>query len=188
QLDIRDSSKASSDRPLIDEWRKKLPESKPADFARAWWDTEGAGESVRGLFIEWSPGPSVQDAEFYPHTSSNGIVRTATQKVDAAPGRIRLRKEVEQTQSNSWPAQVAGVLVEKSGGANVKAYEVSLPVEGGAPSAGASSVTSAIAPQEKKPLLFWIGTAFLGGLILNLMPCVLPVIALKIFGFVAQSH
>src|SRR5262249_38166569 len=61
QLDIRDSSKASSDRPLIDEWRKKLPESKPADFARAWWDTEGAGESVRGLFIEWSPGPSVQD-------------------------------------------------------------------------------------------------------------------------------
>ncbi|MCH9628000.1 MAG: Thiol:disulfide interchange protein DsbD [Chlamydiales bacterium] len=30
--------------------------------------------------------------------------------------------------------------------------------------------------------------AFLGGLILNVMPCVLPVIALKIFGFVKMAH
>ena len=29
--------------------------------------------------------------------------------------------------------------------------------------------------------------AFLGGLILNVMPCVLPVIALKILGFVGQA-
>ena len=29
--------------------------------------------------------------------------------------------------------------------------------------------------------------AFVGGLILNVMPCVLPVIALKILGFVAQA-
>src|SRR5207249_9260369 len=28
---------------------------------------------------------------------------------------------------------------------------------------------------------------FLGGIILNLMPCVLPVISLKIFGFVQQA-
>ena len=28
---------------------------------------------------------------------------------------------------------------------------------------------------------------FLGGLLLNLMPCVLPVISLKIFGFVRQA-
>src|SRR6185295_3909563 len=41
---------------------------------------------------------------------------------------------------------------------------------------------------EKKSFVAWLGLAFLGGLILNLMPCVLPVIALKIFGFVAQSH
>ncbi|MEZ5315396.1 MAG: protein-disulfide reductase DsbD family protein [Chlamydiales bacterium] len=36
----------------------------------------------------------------------------------------------------------------------------------------------------KLALLF----AFLGGLILNVMPCVLPVIALKIFGFVKIAH
>ena len=30
--------------------------------------------------------------------------------------------------------------------------------------------------------------AFLGGLILNIMPCVLPLISLKILGFVKQSQ
>jgi len=34
-------------------------------------------------------------------------------------------------------------------------------------------------------LVFWL--AFLGGLILNVMPCVLPVISLKILGFVQQA-
>jgi thiol:disulfide interchange protein len=36
---------------------------------------------------------------------------------------------------------------------------------------------------------YWIilGSAFLGGLILNLMPCVLPVISLKIFSFLQQA-
>jgi thiol:disulfide interchange protein DsbD len=36
-------------------------------------------------------------------------------------------------------------------------------------------------------LLLGLGSAFLGGLILNVMPCVLPVIALKVFSFVKQS-
>ncbi len=36
-------------------------------------------------------------------------------------------------------------------------------------------------------LLFLLVQGFLGGLLLNLMPCVLPVISLKIFGFVRQA-
>ncbi len=36
-------------------------------------------------------------------------------------------------------------------------------------------------------LLGWLIRGFLGGLLLNLMPCVLPVISLKIFGFVRQA-
>ena len=36
-------------------------------------------------------------------------------------------------------------------------------------------------------LLAALISGFLGGLILNLMPCVLPVISLKIFGFISQS-
>ncbi len=37
-------------------------------------------------------------------------------------------------------------------------------------------------------LVLMLGAALLGGLILNCMPCVLPVIGLKILGFVEQSH
>jgi thiol:disulfide interchange protein DsbD len=32
-----------------------------------------------------------------------------------------------------------------------------------------------------------LGLAFVGGMILNLMPCVFPVITLKIMGFVSQA-
>ena len=40
---------------------------------------------------------------------------------------------------------------------------------------------------DDKSLLYFILFAFLGGLILNLMPCVLPVISLKLFGLVVHS-
>jgi len=50
------------------------------------------------------------------------------------------------------------------------------PVFSAAPAAGGPS-----------SLAGWRGLGFLGGLILNVMPCVLPVIALKIFGFIRQA-
>lgn len=40
---------------------------------------------------------------------------------------------------------------------------------------------------DSKSMLYYILFAFLGGLILNLMPCVLPVISLKLFGLVVHS-
>jgi suppressor for copper-sensitivity B len=41
--------------------------------------------------------------------------------------------------------------------------------------------------QSSTPFLVAVLTGFLGGLLLNIMPCVLPVIGLKIFSFVEQS-
>jgi thiol:disulfide interchange protein len=38
------------------------------------------------------------------------------------------------------------------------------------------------------PVLIYIGLGFLGGLLLNLMPCVLPVVGLKILSFTKQAH
>lgn len=45
----------------------------------------------------------------------------------------------------------------------------------------------ASADEDDKSMLYYILFAFLGGLILNLMPCVLPVISLKLFGLVVHS-
>jgi thiol:disulfide interchange protein DsbD len=46
---------------------------------------------------------------------------------------------------------------------------------------------SASRPAPAHGILMFLLFGFLGGLILNLMPCVLPVISLKIFGFVQQA-
>jgi len=42
--------------------------------------------------------------------------------------------------------------------------------------------------KEKNSLLYYILFAFIGGLILNLMPCVLPVISLKLFGLISHQN
>lgn len=67
-----------------------------------------------------------------------------------------------------------------------------LDVEPPAPASRESSDASAIPTESlgaSAQLPFWsaIGFGFLGGLLLNLMPCVLPVIGLKVLAFVQQA-
>ena len=59
--------------------------------------------------------------------------------------------------------------------------------ESAADAAAAHLVSNAKEPIVLGTLLVQLGFAFLGGLILNLMPCVLPVISLKILSFVQQA-
>jgi thiol:disulfide interchange protein DsbD len=74
------------------------------------------------------------------------------------------------------PARVTGlVLIETDAGSGFgPAIEIDVPVLPDA--AGGVTLWTALA------------LAFLGGLILNLMPCVLPVLSLKILGFVNHAH
>jgi len=46
---------------------------------------------------------------------------------------------------------------------------------------------AATATSESPALLLALGLAFLGGLLLNVMPCVLPVLAIKLLGFVREA-
>ncbi len=48
--------------------------------------------------------------------------------------------------------------------------------------------TTTVSSKNEKSVLYFILFAFLGGLILNLMPCVLPVISLKLFGLIVHSN
>ena len=59
----------------------------------------------------------------------------------------------------------------------------------GTPPAGAGSLTSpSVGAASTAPTLFGIlGLALLGGLILNLMPCVLPVLSMKLLSVVSQG-
>jgi thiol:disulfide interchange protein DsbD len=69
----------------------------------------------------------------------------------------------------------------KAAGATVGATEGSAPAPGGS-SAGATDGAAASAG-----LLGTVLLAFLGGVVLNLMPCVFPVLGIKVLGFVNQA-
>jgi thiol:disulfide interchange protein/DsbC/DsbD-like thiol-disulfide interchange protein len=101
-------------------------------------------------------------------------------------------------QNGEKPDHLSGVLVSdrplQADGAKA-IYFSSFPVTPGvAPAAAvvpsapvANSTTPATAPQAPPFLLTILGAAFLGGIILNLMPCVLPVLSLKVFSLIRHA-
>ena len=65
----------------------------------------------------------------------------------------------------------------------------SLPTggKGNPPSAGSGGILK-VAAAANGSLFYFLLLGFVGGLILNVMPCVLPVISLKLFSFIKQSN
>ena len=185
KLMVGAEAKPSKDAAFIEAAQKKLPQPKPAGFAAVSWD--GAGTTnTRPFILEWVPGAATKQVDFFPFAGNGFIVRPATETVSLDAMKARVRKEVEK--DLAWPREVAGLLIEKdAAGQLLAAWQVKASLAGDAVAAGASAPMAASADASRS-LLDWLGLAFLGGLILNLMPCVLPVIALKIFGFVAQSQ
>jgi len=179
------NTKKSADANLIEEWQKKLPELKGDLSARASWEKPGA--DPRNLIIEWTASSRGAEPDFYPFESKGYEIGGATEKLPPVDGKLRLKKVVKKLEGE-WPAQVAGLLIEKSGN-GPKAFQVQMPITTEAAAAPTGS-TPAAAFSGNGPKSLWgaLGLAFLGGLILNIMPCVLPVIALKVLGFVNQSQ
>lgn len=183
-LQIGSEAKASSDAALLERWQKKLPKNGAALGPRAWWE-KVSDPSSRPLVLDWK-GTAAQ-ADFYPDSSDAYEVQSATERLPAPAGEIRLRKAVKKL-AGDWPKSVPGLLIEGAG-TNQVAYAANVPI-GTAPTTAASPPASAAGSGPYVPRVsLWqmLLYAFLGGLILNIMPCVLPVIALKILGFVAQA-
>ena len=98
--------------------------------------------------------------------------------------QVPLKRRTEQISMEEIPQEDAfsGILVSKNAAfPPVAIASVSLK-ESAAPAPAGATV-----PAPDQTLLAIIGGMFLGGLILNLMPCVFPVIGLKISGFVQQA-
>ena len=93
-------------------------------------------------------------------------------------------------------ARVAGVLSASNGIRGAMAATIDVPLAGsvvaGPKPVDAAAPALAIPPAAvpaaaTMSLLFAVIAAFLGGMILNLMPCVLPVLSIKVLGF-AEHH
>ena len=179
-LTIGDTAKPSPGATTIEKWRDKVPRPDTASKATAFWEGNPPKDNARGLIIEWKTNAT--PADFYPHASTNFEVAGMTDTLPGPAGTIRLHKIVKKSEGE-WPKQIDGILVGKVGFPDRIGLEEHLTIQAPA----AATAPPANAPVPTGSLLVKLLLAFVGGLILNVMPCVLPVIALKILGFVNQS-
>lgn len=183
KFSIGAESKASKDAALLEAAKKKLPATKPDSNPRAAWQG-AAKDDTRPLRIEWTADPAAKAVDFFPFASDKFQVKTTNESAKVADGKVELVRGVVQL-DKTWPNEIGGLLIEKdAGGKTLGAYEATLKIGG----ARAAASTPATATVKKKSLPAVLGLGFLGGLILNLMPCVLPVLALKVLSFVQQSQ
>ena len=157
-------------------FRRALPQPWPAeDVARANWSRVGAD-----LVLEVKSQVLANHAsvEFHPLPPENVVIShpTSERNADGVTFKIPVEGSAET------PTSIGGLVVfsQTPDGADRNAWTLS--------NQPAPAMAEAVQPQQgagtvAKFLLF----GFLGGFILNLMPCVLPVISLKIFGFIQHA-
>src|SRR6266851_5404092 len=130
------------------------------------------GTLQAGLVLTLTTGKRETHAEFYPFDQDQ-IANAAPQPIESRADGVRLR--VRRSEDlKTLPATLHGVLKLS----DEIAYEFTAPVVPGE-IAPAPSSSSPVAASSSVTTLTAIGLAFLGGLILNLMPCVFPVLFLK---------
>jgi len=181
-LKIASTAHASPDEPAIKAGLEKVPLSGAGSSANARWDGPAKDDS-RPLILEWKTNGPLAEVDFYPNPSESYELAGPTERVEAPPGMVRLRKMVK-TLDKTWPHEITGLAVQNNGKER-KGFELRLNLDG---AAGASTTATTAAPAPAQSLWLMLLYAFFGGLILNIMPCVLPVIALKILGFVSQAR
>jgi thiol:disulfide interchange protein DsbD len=149
--------------------RTKLPMASP------WPATFHAGAQL-DLFLAARPLAQAHptSVQFFP-TSDRTIIAPAEQMIGyTSDGLVlRLKPDVKAKKANS----LDGVLVLTSSDGSMQALQIKA-------SPGAVPATSFEAPATGNGttgLPLALALAFLGGLILNLMPCVLPILAMKAF-------
>jgi thiol:disulfide interchange protein DsbD len=153
---------------------KAIPPPLPADLHY----TITGGKSDFVLTLTGNPAAEPNDVEYYP-IDPDLILNAADQTYEKIPGGFRLRVP-RSPDLKDLPATFHGVLKLSDN----EAFEVSAPVVPGEVAAAAPSTPPGATTLTILPA---IGLAFLGGIILNLMPCVFPVLFLKGLALVQSS-
>jgi thiol:disulfide interchange protein len=196
KLNIGGETKTSAEAATIDLWKSKVPVQEENWSVRAAWEKPASSDSraltIEGTVLKEKKTVRIDSADFFPDASDNFEIQAATEKVPDANSLFSFRKIVKKY-SGDWPKEISGV-VTLEGSIGHESFEVKLPVVDQAstneiisaqtsPENGKDQ-TPALLPQPLWQMLLY---AFIGGLILNIMPCVLPVIALKILGLVSEA-
>jgi thiol:disulfide interchange protein len=194
KLNIGSETKTSADAAAIENWKNKVPHPDGNFAVQAWWEKSANGDT-RPLII--AGGPMVMEkywncnpVDFFPDAADNFEIQAVTENLTNQPDfyQFHIRKLVKKF-SGDWPKEIGGVITIQNGWSGIN---VQLKIADKSPVAeNASNKTTPVftnASPHLPPLLQMLLYAFIGGLILNIMPCVLPVIALKILGFVSEAR
>ncbi len=131
--------------------------------------------------IDLITGERADDAELYPFDQEQ-IANAGDQDVEPLPDGVRLRVP-RAPELTKLPAQLRGVVKLDE----EHAFEITAPVVAGEVP-GAAQGKAAPGSATSVTTLGALGLAFVGGIILNLMPCVFPVLFLKGLALVQSSN
>ncbi len=185
-LPVRDETPVADERwtALLASTRAQLPVSETG------W-TVRAQVTDKEVALILTPGTDFKrgdwTATFFPYTDD--IIDHAAAQTLTAEGDGYVLRMPRSSLSKSVPEQLYGVLVRKDGwrtDGTAPAWEISATV--GAPAVGTTPAIAPVAGGTPLTLLTGLLLMFVGGIILNLMPCVFPVLSLKIVNLVEQSR
>lgn len=170
QLDLPVAAQAApANEELFSRYRRSLPQNWPGnETATARWNREG---SELQLTVESAALANHPAVEFFPVPEGELVV--GHPQTERGSGKITFKVPIETQDPRVTSLKGIVVFGPDATGSNRNAWVL------GQVTSASSSITSNL----WKYLFF----GFLGGFILNLMPCVLPVISLKIFGFIQHA-
>ncbi|MGA7523154.1 MAG: protein-disulfide reductase DsbD domain-containing protein [Acidobacteriaceae bacterium] len=145
---------------IINHFRDQLPQPLPASDAAHFHSTP------KGFVLDVTTGSQVFSAQFFP-LDQNILANAAPQPVTPLPNGVQLTLAKDPSLANS-PTQLNGLL-ELPGGIAFIVHATP----------GALPATTTAASTSAATLAGIAGLAFLGGILLNLMPCVFPVLFIK---------
>ncbi|HJT45950.1 MAG TPA: protein-disulfide reductase DsbD domain-containing protein, partial [Chthoniobacterales bacterium] len=178
-LDLPTSGSAEpKNTDLFARYRRLLPQKFPdAKTATATWSRSGNDFLLK---LKSDQIANYQAIDFFPLPQGNTVVGHPSIESRTA-NEISIQVPVEAADKSL--ASIPGLIVfgQHENGNDRNAWEIQ-PAQ-----AAAATATSSSQPQPSRSLATFLLFGFIGGFILNLMPCVLPVISLKIFGFIQHA-
>ncbi len=174
-LTLAGEKPAAANAELFAKWNAQLPREDGTPFPVKWDRSKADAFSltITGLGKEYA-------AEFFP-LPPRGVKPGHPQAGEvAADGSRTVTFPIAEGGAVNLPWR--GVLAIEKKGEPRQGWLIAADA-----TAPAAPVATALPAKPDGGLLWKLLVAFLGGLIMNVMPCVLPVIALKIFGFVNQA-
>lgn len=178
-LQLPTGSQASPDA----KWTGLFDETETRVAVRAPWNAHwtDAGNFIDVFIHDNGVLGDVTNADIFP-TTPTLIAHARGEVTRLSDGRVRVR--TAKSDSFETPGETTGFLIASAHDEPRKVFEIAVQSHATASLNPSEPVVASSQPGVILALLF----ALLGGLLLNLMPCVLPVLSLKALALAEHSH